>query len=60
MILNTLASKWDFDSPEPPYIDSISGYFTSNFMKKQKQPKTTDKKSSMETKINTLLKKNVK
>jgi hypothetical protein len=68
MILNTLASKWDYDSSkfndkylgEPPYIESIAGFFPSNYMKKQKQAKTTEKKPTMEAKIKTLLKKNVK
>ena len=48
-ILNTLANNWDGDSSnficnslgEPPYIDSICGYFSSSFMKKPKEDKKT-------------------
>ena len=35
-ILNLLASKWDNQDLDPPYIESISGYFSAHFMRKSK------------------------
>ena len=34
-ILNDLALKWINESSEPPYIESISGYFPISVMKKK-------------------------
>lgn len=53
LILNTLSSKWDIDSckdilklAEPPYIESIAGYFSSMYMKKKNDEKKISRKRS--------------
>lgn len=35
-ILNQLASKWDYEGIDAPYIESIAGYFPITYMKKPK------------------------
>ena len=36
-ILNNLASKWNNDNINPPYIETIENYFPVNFMKRTKK-----------------------
>jgi hypothetical protein len=50
--LNTLGSRWDARDIMPPYIDSISGLFASNIMRKPggSAPKEGSKKTAPKAK----------
>ena len=48
-ILNLIASRWDFEGLNPPYIESLEKYFSVGVMKRQPKRKVDEVQSKIES-----------